>query len=153
MELRILKTEQELELAFPIIKNLRPQLDWESFVTLTEKARLCDQYTLVGLMDGENCLGVMGFRILYDFVHGQHLYVDDLVIHEAHRSRGYGAELLRFADKVAYESGCKIMRLCTGLDNQGGKKFYEKEGWALRSVVYKKDITPPTLFCAPTATA
>lgn len=144
MEFRILKSEQEMKLGFAVLHELRPHLDWEGFVAITEKARLCDQYTLVGLMDGEACLGVMGFRILYDYVRGQHLYIDDLVVSEPYRSKRYGAQFLQFAEKVAFESGCKVMRLCAANANHGGKKFYEREGWSNRAVVFQKEVTPPT---------
>jgi len=37
----------------------------------------------------------MGYRLLHDFVHGRHLYIDDLVVTSRLRSSGLGAELLK----------------------------------------------------------
>jgi len=36
------------------------------------------QFTLVGGFDGEQCVAIMSYRTLFDFVHGKHLCVDDL---------------------------------------------------------------------------
>ena len=32
----------------------------------------------------------------------------------------------------------EILRLCTGVDNQDGKRFYERNGLELRAVAYKR---------------
>ncbi len=42
------------------------------------------------------------------------------------------------AEEIAEASGCGGLRLGTGKDNSGAMKFYEREGWQMRSVAYKK---------------
>ncbi len=84
----------------------------------------------------------MGFRTLFDFVHGKHLYVDDLVTAEKHRSKGIGATLLQWAETEATNTGCRGLRLCTGIQNDTAKRFYEREGWHLRAVAFKKQLSP-----------
>jgi len=69
----------------------------------------------VAIEDGGRIVAVMGYRFLSDFVRGKHVYVDDLVSTESARSKGLGAELLKFAEDVAARSGCKSLRLCTGI--------------------------------------
>jgi GNAT superfamily N-acetyltransferase len=85
-------------------------------------------------------IAVMGYRILFDFVHGKHLYIDDLVTTEACRSKGYGAQLLSFAERKAQRQGCQGLRLCTGVENENGKRFYERHGWNPRTLAYKKRV-------------
>ena len=109
-------------------------------MSLYESAKEKDGYTLIGAYDGDSCVGVMGYRILYDFVHGKHLYVDDLVVTAAKRSSGIGAELLKFAETIAKEHACKGLRLCTGVENERGRRFYERLGWSPRALAYKKSI-------------
>jgi hypothetical protein len=41
---------------------------------------------------------------------------------------------------LAKELDCKGLRLCTGIENEQGKKFYERNGWSLRAVAYKKKL-------------
>jgi ribosomal protein S18 acetylase RimI-like enzyme len=82
----------------------------------------------------------MGHRVLHDFVHGKHLYIDDLVTTVSHRSKGIGALLLKRAEVDAQQLGCQSLRLCAGVSNEDGKRFYEKQQWQFRSVVYKKKL-------------
>lgn len=132
--------EEELSQYLELMKELRPQLDAESFRSFYNTAKNQNKYSLHGLFMGSQCLALMGYRIMTDFVHGRHLYIDDLVVKKDYRSQGLGAQLLKFAENAAKEEQCTGLRLCTGVENQSGKKFYEKEGWNLRAVVYKKKL-------------
>ena len=125
---------------YNLLKQLRPHLTLEEFEKTYSEAKTTNQYQLVGIEEGHELIALMGFRFLNDFVHGRHLYIDDLVSSEMHRSKGYGAILLNYAEKVATENDCSNLRLCTGIENERGKTFYSKHGWNLRAVVYKKKL-------------
>lgn len=125
---------------FDLLKQLRPNLTPSSFRAILEEAREKSGYQLVGLESDGHLAALMGYRILCDFVHGRHLYIDDLVTSEAVRSKGHGAALLKHAEQLAEENGCANLRLCTGIENQRGKDFYEKNAWNLRAVVFKKKL-------------
>ncbi len=140
MEYRKAASPGELEIVFPVMKELRPHLTFLRYVELTQEAAKRDGYEILAVFDQDKCVGAMGYRILFDFVHGKHLYVDDLVITESCRSQGLGAKLLQYAEDIAREHRCEVLRLCTGIENQAGKRFYDREGWALRAVVYKKKL-------------
>jgi ribosomal protein S18 acetylase RimI-like enzyme len=140
MEIRILKTKPELEKAYHVLHELRQDLDLGQFFSLYKSAKRADDYTLVAaLVDGKE-VGVMGYRTLYDYVHGKHLYIDDLVVSKEQRSKGIGKMLLKYAEEIAASTQCQVLRLSTGIENERGKTFYEREGWTLRSVSYKKRI-------------
>jgi GNAT superfamily N-acetyltransferase len=51
---------------------------------------------------------------------------------------GFGRQLLLYAEAYAAEAGSCGLRLCTGVANEAGFRFYEREGWELRAVVFKK---------------
>lgn len=138
MEIRTIKAKFELEAIFPILCELRPHLTFKQFLEIVSESAKRDDYELVAIFDGSKCVAVMGIRILYDFVHGKHLYIDDLVVTVSRRSMGLGARLLKFAEDIASKKQCNRLRLCTGTDNEGGKRFYEREGWRSRAVVFKK---------------
>ncbi|MEK7357337.1 MAG: GNAT family N-acetyltransferase, partial [Bdellovibrionota bacterium] len=90
-----------LEKIFPIVKELRPHLEFAEFKRLVSLAHAADGYRLVAREVKGQVVAVMGFRILHDLVHGSHLYVDDLVVTKDERSSGHGAQLLRFAEGEA----------------------------------------------------
>ncbi len=123
-----------------MLRQLRPHLSYEEFQATYLEANKANQYQFVGVEEQGELVALMGYRILNDFVHGRHLYIDDLVSSEAHRSKGYGAFLLKQADKIAIDNGCANLRLCTGIENEAGRKFYTKNSWNLRSVVFKKKL-------------
>ncbi len=129
-----------LERVFSVMKELRTHLDLDEFKRLVMLAHTADGYRVVVLERGGKPLALMGYRILHDLVHGSHLYVDDLVTAKEQRSHGHGAELLRFAEAEARRLGLTGLRLCTGIDNDAAKKFYQREGWDVRSVVFKKKV-------------
>ena len=137
-QLQELSTPAQLELAYLVLKELRTELSFEDFIATYGEARKANRYTMVGATEGDRLVAVMGYRILHDFVHGKHLYIDDLVTTAACRSKGIGALLLKRAETDAQRLGCQSLRLCTGVANEAGKRFYEREQWQCRSVVYKK---------------
>ena len=135
-----LTTEPDFRSAFPVLQELRAGLEYDHFREIYGASRTNDGYTLVGIREGSGWAALMGYRTLWDFVHGKHLYVDDLVVTEAARSRGLGARLLRYAEARAAETGCTLVRLCTGVQNTRGMRFYEREAMEMRAVVYKKKV-------------
>ena len=142
MESRTIPLEipDDLERAFPVMRELRTKLDLEEFSRLVKLAQAADGYKLVGREQGKKIVAVMGYRILHDLVHGSHLYVDDLVTTKEQRGEGHGAELLRFAEAETRRLGLTGLRLSTGVDNEAARRFYEREGWSMRSVTYKKRV-------------
>jgi GNAT superfamily N-acetyltransferase len=124
--------------AFAVMRELRPHLDEATFTARCREARARDGYTLWGAFDGGDLLAVLGVRLLVDLLHGPHLYVDDLVVTASARSRGLGPLLLAHAEALAREAGGLGLRLRTGIDYLPARRFYEREGWQARAVVYKK---------------
>jgi ribosomal protein S18 acetylase RimI-like enzyme len=139
-----LNMPDDLTRAFPIVKELRPHLDQAEFSRLVLLAAAADGYRLVAREERSGnerrLVAVMGCRILHDLAQGSHLYVDDLVVSKGARSRGHGAELLRWAEGEARRLGLSGLRLCTRLENDPARRFYEREGWEARSVAYKKQV-------------
>lgn len=136
----ILRTQSELEQAYPVMKELRPHITLQNFLDIYHQSHKTTGYEIAALKVDGQIQAIMGYRILFDYVHGKHCYIDDLVSSEQYRSKGFGAELLKYAEQFSKEQGCTGLRLCTGIENERGKKFYEKNGWNLRAIVYKKKV-------------
>lgn len=136
----VVRTKQDLERCFPIMKELRPHLSFEEYLYLYEQAHQRDSYEIAAVERGTEILAVMGYRFLFDYVRGKHLYVDDLVCSHKVRSQGFGANLLEYAEQVAKNHDCATLRLCAGLENERGIRFYEREGWLKRAYAFSKKI-------------
>lgn len=135
-----MRSPDELKECYDIIKELRPNLSFEDFIRIYKTSRQKDHYELVAMGNDKHIVAVMGYRFLDDFIRDRHVYIDDLVVTEKVRSQGYGAELLKYAEQIAKRENCKYLRLCTGIDNIKGMKFYERNGWIKRSHAYNKII-------------
>lgn len=129
-----------LERCYPVMKELRPHLTFEDYLSVYAQSHVSDGYEIVAIEDNDRIVAVMGYRFLSDYVRGRHVYVDDLVATEGSRSKGLGAELLKYAENVAKESGCKSLRLCTGVENELGIKFYLRNGWIQRAYAFSKKL-------------
>ena len=136
----VIQSQSELEQVYPLMKELRPHITLQNFLDIYHQSHKTTGYEIAALKQDNQILAIMGYRILYDYVHGKHCYIDDLVSSEQQRSKGYGAELLKYAETFAKDNGCTGLRLCTGIENDRGKTFYEKNGWNLRAIVYKKKV-------------
>lgn len=140
LQLILINTPENLKRCFPVMKELRAHLEYQAFVDIYEEAHEADGYEIVALEKDDQIVALMGYRFLYDYVHGKHVYIDDLVTTASVRSQGAGAQLLRYAESIAQKHNCQNLRLCTGIENEKGKKFYDRNGWNIRSVVYKKKL-------------
>lgn len=138
MQFRELKSLEDLKIAFPLMSQLRESLGEDEFIYLVQTAKKESGYCLIGCYQDQFLIGLLGFRILTDLVHGRHFYIDDLVVDVNQRSQGIGEQILKYCEKLADENSCKKLRLCTGIQNEKGKSFYQKCGWSLKAVAYKK---------------
>ncbi|WP_413289165.1 GNAT family N-acetyltransferase [Bdellovibrio sp. HCB337] len=135
-----IQNREDLEKCFPLMKELRPHLSEQDYLEIYRHAHAMDGYEIVALEYDGKLAALMGYRLIYDFVRGKHLYIDDLVSTDKMRSQGLGAELLKHAESIAQSLGCKTLRLCTGVENERGKKFYEKNKWTFRAYAFTKKI-------------
>jgi ribosomal protein S18 acetylase RimI-like enzyme len=133
-----IESESDLQRAFVCLRDLRPHL---SDLELTEIYRMAcerDSYGFVVMELQGEVVALLGYRILYDFIRGKHLYIDDLITVEKHRSRGFGADLLKYAEGLARGLDCKSLRLCTGIENEAAIRFYERNGWRKKAYAFTK---------------
>ena len=87
-------------------------------------------------------VAVAGFRVGENLAWGHFLYVDDLVTHPAHRSKGYGAKLLSWLKEYAAKEGCLQLHLDTGVHRIKAQRFYEREGMTMAGFHFFENIAP-----------
>ena len=121
-----------LRLISPVLLQLRPQYSED---TLARQVQLqqTDGYRLVYVEDEGDVLCVAGFVIGQKLAWGKHIYVDDLVTNEAHRSRGAGRFLIDWLKQYAREQGCQQLHLDSGVTRFGAHRFYLREGFSITS--------------------
>ncbi len=121
--IRLAQAEQELQLCYPVMAELRPHVAADEFVRRVNRQAELAGYKLAYLMDGE-VKAVAGFRISECLAWGKFLYVDDLVAQSAARSKGYGGALLDWLVEYAKAEGCAQFHLDSGVQRFAAHRFY-----------------------------
>ena len=108
------------------IKQIR-----ESLVRFNESAVGADGHTPLNIVsydrDGNPIGGILGGT------YWGWLYVDILWVHEDHRKRGIGSELLRKAEEEAQRRGCHHVHLDTM--SWQAPDFYKKHGYEVIAIL------------------
>lgn len=136
MEPRFALTDAEIAACYPVMAELRPYVQREDFVRRI-RSQQAGGYELAYLEDGGTPVAVAGFRMGENLAWGRFLYVDDLVTAATHRSRGYGATLLRWLHDLARARGCQQLHLDSGVQRKDAHRFYQREGMTLSSYHFR----------------
>ena len=140
--LRHASDRDELAACFPVIVQLRPQL--ESAEMWLEKARtmMVEGYRVLAAWRVNRVLALAGCRVTRNLIHGRFLYVDDLVVAVVERGGGLGAALLDELSAIGVAAGCACLRLDTAVANIDARRFYAREGLLNLAVGFVKPLVP-----------
>ncbi|MBK8286664.1 MAG: GNAT family N-acetyltransferase [Ahniella sp.] len=121
------------------MKELRPHLDLEQFLSLYAEARE-EGYLLAGLFDSQELKCVAGYRYLTMLVRGKSLYVDDLVTTESGRSAGYGRLMLQWLEREAARMKCSELHLDSGVQRERAHRFYFAQGMTIKAYHFTRPL-------------
>lgn len=126
--IQIAVTEQQIHDCFPVMVQLRPHLDVDSFLEQVMQ-QAGHNYRLSYMQDDNHkVVAVAGFRISHSLAWGNYLYIDDLVTDESERSKGYGRQMLDWLFEHARQHHCQQLHLDSGVQRKDAHRFYEREG-------------------------
>lgn len=133
-EIRVADDEASIRACFPVMQQLRPHLaDADDFVTRWRRQQLAD-YRIAALWQESKVVALAGYRVQENLIHGQFLYVDDLVTLEEWRGHGLGEELIVFLKAETIRLGCTRLALDTAIDNVLAHRFYYRNGLLARAL-------------------
>jgi GNAT superfamily N-acetyltransferase len=126
-------SDEDFRGAARVIRELRPLKSVEEILAAIGRQRPAGYRLFIGVR-GDAVVGSAGFRTGENIAWGRFLYVDDLVVDPAERSRGIGAALLAALRAEARRLGCAELHLDTNVSRAGAHRFYEREGleWTSR---------------------
>lgn len=126
MKVYLLKDNTDLDKVSEVLLQLRPSYNLNSI-----KQQIAEQqrsgYTIAYVKSGDDVLCVAGFVLCQKLAWGKHIYIDDLVTDESHRSSGAGSLLISWIKDYAKEIGCKELHLDSGVQRFGAHRFYLRE--------------------------
>jgi len=128
----IADSDAELERAADVLLELRTAYRKPELIEQIRAQRAAGYRVAYLEVDGEiHC--VAGFVVGTKLAWGRHLYVDDLVTAERHRSSGAGAAMIEWLKAYAREQGCRQLHLDSGVQRFAAHRFYLRHGFAIAS--------------------
>jgi|ERR1051326_818513 GNAT superfamily N-acetyltransferase len=131
--------KEEMLLQLPLINQLSPDIKQKDYERMLDEM-LSHGYRMVGIFDGEKCIGISGFWIGTKFYSDKYLEPDNVVIDKNYRSKGIGKLLLDWLTEEAKRNNCKTIMLDAYLENIQGHKFYWREGFVARGFHFLKKL-------------
>lgn len=119
-------------------RQLRPALETDYAAQIErlipEGARLAQ------IVNGE-VRAIALWRVFETTYCGRRLEIEDLVSDEAHRSKGYGAAMLRWLNGQAAGLGCATTTLVSGTHRTRAHRFYFREGYAITGFHFVRETS------------
>lgn len=115
-----------------ILHELRPHLPLELLADQMQR-QMNTGYRVAVLEDNGEPKAVAGFRFGEFLAWGRIMYVDDLVVKETERGKGYGGQLLEWLIAHARENGCDQFHLDSGTHRLDAHRFYKAHGMDINS--------------------
>ncbi|MEO8019243.1 MAG: GNAT family N-acetyltransferase [Pseudomonadota bacterium] len=140
--IQVASTPEQIAKCFPVLAELRPQLNADSFVATIRHLMQTTNFSLACLED-DGVKAVAGFRVSEWLHAGKYLEIEDLVAASAARSRGYGGALFDWLAGEAAARGCRQLRLLSGVKRLDAHRFYLRKGMIIEAHYFSMNIPPP----------
>ena len=125
LTIKELQSQNEIIEAFPVMKQLRTNLDEKTYLELVIEAMEKDRYKMFALIDEGEIVAVTGFKPMITLYYGRFVWICDLVTDANKRSKGYGEKLLTYVHDWAKERDYESVALSSGLQRTNAHRFYE----------------------------
>lgn len=139
-ETQIAESDDEIASCFPLLVELRPQLQCETFVDRVRRQGRDAGYRLMYVADGGEVRAVAGFRVSECLAWGRFLYVDDLITLSRYRGRGYGGLLIDRLMAYARAHACDELHLDSGIQRHDAHRFYVRKGFEKNSYHFARRL-------------
>lgn len=126
-------TDTEILSTRRVMLQLRPHIAPDQYLPMIRRMMQTDGYRLVAVQDEAGVRAVAGYRCMEMLYCGRILYVDDLNTDEAHRSRGYGRQLIDWLKQEAKAQDCTQLHLDSGVQRPQAHRFYFREGLTINA--------------------
>ncbi|GAB5417766.1 MAG: GNAT family N-acetyltransferase [Crocinitomicaceae bacterium] len=131
MELRELKTKEEMLANFELILEMYPTISKEEYSKELE-IMIPNNYGQVAVYDGESCAGMTGYWIGSKLWCGKYMELDNVIVSSKYRRKGVGKILFSHMEKMAKEMDCNMMALDSYSDNFDAHRFFYEQNYVPR---------------------
>lgn len=139
IEFGFLSKNDSIEIA-KLGKQLNPKLTEEELQEFLLQMFAFDNYICFGVYQNGQLVGVSSGWTTVRFYSGKQLEVDNVIIDEAHQSKGLGKLFFEFIEDWAKKHGYKTIELNTYVQNSKSHKFYYNQGFSTLGFHFWKRI-------------
>jgi GNAT superfamily N-acetyltransferase len=139
LDIREARSDADYYAAYPIIRQLFPHLDMQTFARRVFVARATGYRMFMGEID-KKVVGVIGVVANHNLHDGFVTYIEHVVVDKAYRGNGFGTQLIGFAEERAREEGCFLIELDTDIGAERAAKLYTNSGYQKSGDYYFKQL-------------
>jgi len=140
VEIALAKTRDEIAATWPVMRQLRPHLDAEAYLSQVLRLRAECDFRLAQMTADGTVVAVAGLRFGEWLYGGRYLEIEDFVTSEICRSHGYGGEFFDWIAELGREAGCRHLRLLSGVQREAAHRFYRRKGMVLDAYYFSLDL-------------
>lgn len=130
-------SDEQIAATFDVMRQLRPQIERTSYVSLIRDLMASDNLKLLALTDDNVVRAVASYRVMNMIYCGRLLYIDDLVTDERVRSKGYGSKILARLRAEAEALDCSEIQLISRTIREQAHRFYFREGFGIECFQFR----------------
>ena len=140
IDFALAETPEEIAATWPVMHQLRPHLDAEAYLAQVLRLQAEQGFKLARMAVGGEVVAVAGLRF-GEWLHGgRYLEIEDFVTGEESRSQGYGGEFFDWIVALARDTGCRHLRLVSGVQREAAHRFYRRKGMNLEAYYFSLDL-------------
>ncbi|HMQ06567.1 MAG TPA: GNAT family N-acetyltransferase [Saprospiraceae bacterium] len=139
MKIREALSKVDIDLCTPVILDLRPHLTNSDLWALYQN-QMKENYRILYILDDQEAVSFIGYRIQNMFHSGRTLYIDDLSTLPGHRGKGYAGQLLEVVFTIAEKNKCQTVSLDSGHFRHAAHRLYLNKGFIISSHHFHKTM-------------
>lgn len=128
----ICRDDEQIEACAATMLELRTHIEPKDFLGRV-RSQMRRGYLLAYLEHDGEVKAVAGFRFGEFLAWGRIMCVDDLVVKESERGKGFGGQLLEWLKSYARANGCEQFHLDSGTHRLDAHRFYKTHGMEISS--------------------
>jgi len=133
-QVKIIKTDAEIQQCWEVAFLLRPHLDKNKWSSTISEMMQNEKYSIAGIIVDDQVVAFAGYRVMTSLHSGNIIYIDDLSTLESYRGKGCASQLLAHVRAIAISTHMDAVELDTGFDNNTAQKLYLKNGFQFSAV-------------------
>lgn len=137
MNIRECTTDKDIKATYAVIRQLYslPEKKYLAFV----REMMETDYRMIAVWEKTKPVAVAGFRVGRRLYCGKYLHIDNLIIDEKHRGKGFARGLVQWLEKEAKKLDCDTVLADTYVDNTPAHRLFIGAGFHIRGYHLKKN--------------